>query len=46
MVMSYITMAPMYRDLLGEDPFSAEALDKQLKFILKLAHVALEYEGE
>ena len=46
MVMSYVTMAPMYRDLLGEDPFSPEALDKQLNLILKLAHLAIEYEDE
>ncbi|MCZ6829981.1 MAG: helix-turn-helix domain containing protein [Gammaproteobacteria bacterium] len=46
MVMSYITMAPMYRDLLGEDPFSPDALDKQLKLIMKLAHLVLEYEGD
>jgi AcrR family transcriptional regulator len=43
MVMSYITMAPMYRDLLGEDPFSPEALDKQLELILKLAHLVIEH---
>ena len=41
MVMSYVTMAPMYRDLLGEDPFSPDALQKQLELILKLAHLAL-----
>ena len=46
MVMSYVTMAPMYRDLLGEDPFSPEALDKQLTLIMKLAHLVLEYEGD
>ena len=45
MVMSYITMAPMYRDLLGEDPFSPDALDKQLNLIMKLAHLALDSEG-
>ena len=44
MVMSYITMAPMYRDLLGEDPFSPDALDKQLNLIMKLAHLALDSE--
>jgi AcrR family transcriptional regulator len=43
MVMSYITMAPMYRDLLGEDPFSPEALEKQLELILKLAHLVIEH---
>jgi hypothetical protein len=36
----------MYRDLLGEDPFSPEALDKQLTLMMKLAHLVLEYEGE
>jgi TetR/AcrR family transcriptional regulator len=43
MVMSYITMAPMYRDLLGEDPFSPDALEKQLALILKLAHLVIEH---
>jgi TetR/AcrR family transcriptional regulator len=46
MVMSYITMAPMYRDLLGEDPFSPEALDKQLALILKLAHLVIDNTDE
>ena len=41
MVMSYITMAPMYRDLLGEDPFSPEAEEKQLALILKVANLAM-----
>ena len=45
MVMSYITMAPMYRDLLGEDPFSPEALEKQLALILKLAHLVIDSEA-
>jgi len=44
MVMSYVTMAPMYRDLLGEDPFSPEALEKQLELILKLARLVIEHE--
>jgi len=42
MVMSYITMAPMYRDLLGEDPFSPEALEKQLSLIMALAQLVIE----
>jgi AcrR family transcriptional regulator len=46
MVMSYVTMAPMYRDLLGEDPFSPDALEKQLELILKVARLVIEYEGE
>ncbi len=33
LVMSYVTMAPMYRDLLGQDPFSDEALENQLNLI-------------
>jgi len=43
MVMSYVTMAPMYKDLLGEDPFSPDALNKQLELILKLAHLVIEH---
>ena len=33
LVMSYVTMAPMYRDLLGQDPFSEEALENQLNLV-------------
>ena len=46
MVMSYVTMAPMYRDLLGEDPFSPDALDKQLNLIMKLASLALDFQDD
>jgi AcrR family transcriptional regulator len=42
MVMSYITMAPMYRDVLGEDPLGAGALDKQLSLIMALADLVLD----
>ena len=41
MVMSYITMAPMYRDLLCEDPLGAEAEEKQLTLIMTLARLVL-----
>ena len=44
MVMSYITMAPMYRDLLGEDPFCADAQEKQLALIVTLARLVMERE--
>jgi TetR/AcrR family transcriptional regulator len=43
-VMSYITMAPMYRDMIGIDPFGSEALDKQLTLILKLATAVMSYQ--
>jgi len=43
LVMSYVTMAPMYRDLLGQDPFSDTALDKQLKLIKTLFQAAFHY---
>tara|TARA_R110002110_G_C13470513_1_gene720801 strand:- start:37786 stop:38412 length:627 start_codon:yes stop_codon:yes gene_type:complete len=46
LVMSYVTMAPMYRDLLGEDPFSEAALEKQLNLIKMLFHAAVEYRSE
>lgn len=42
-VMSYITMAPMYRDMIGIDPFGSEALEKQLGLILKLAMAVMSY---
>ena len=44
LVMSYITMAPMYRDLLGEDPLGSGAREKQLELILTLARRVMEPE--
>jgi len=45
LVMSYVTMAPMYRDLLGQDPFSEDALEKQLDLIRTLLRAVFEYRG-
>lgn len=45
LVMSYVTMAPMYRDLLGQDPFSEAALENQLKLIKMLLRAVIEYKG-
>lgn len=44
LVMSYVTMAPMYRDLLGEDPFSDAALEKQLNLVKTLLRAVFEYK--
>jgi TetR/AcrR family transcriptional regulator len=46
LVMSYVTMAPMYRDLLGQDPFSDAALENQLNLIKTLLRAVFEYKGE
>lgn len=46
LVMSYVTMAPMYRDLLGQDPFSEAALDNQLNLIKTLLRAVFEYKGD
>ena len=46
LVMSYVTMAPMYRDLLGQDPFSDSALDQQLNLIKSLLRAVFEYKGD
>ena len=46
LVMSYVTMAPMYRDLLGQDPFSDEALENQLTLIKTLLRAVFAYKGE
>ena len=46
LVMSYVTMAPMYRDLLGQDPFSEAALDQQLNLIKTLLRAVFEYKGD
>lgn len=36
-IMSYLTMAPLYKDMLGMDPFSEQAKQLQTELILKLA---------
>jgi hypothetical protein len=46
LVMSYVTMAPMYRDLLGQDPFSETALENQLNLIKMLLRAVFEYKGD
>jgi AcrR family transcriptional regulator len=46
LVMSYVTMAPMYRDLLGQDPFSDAALEQQLNLIKSLLRAVFEYHGD
>mgnify|MGYP001546306326 CR=1 FL=1 len=46
LVMSYVTMAPMYRDLLGQDPFSEEALENQLALVRTLLRAVFEYRGD
>jgi AcrR family transcriptional regulator len=46
LVMSYVTMAPMYRDLLGQDPYSEAALEKQLQLIRTLLRAVFEYRAE
>jgi AcrR family transcriptional regulator len=46
LVMSYVTMAPMYRDLLGQDPFSESALENQLTLIKTLLKAVFEYKGD
>ncbi len=45
LVMSYITMAPMYRDLLGQDPFTEWAMEQQLKLVKTLLQAVFEYRG-
>ncbi len=45
LIMSYVTMAPMYRDLLGQDPFSESALDNQLTLMKTLLRAVFEYRG-
>lgn len=46
LVMSYVTMAPMYRDVLGQNPMSEAAQENQLRFIMSLLRAALEYKGD
>lgn len=46
LVMSYLTMAPMYRDVLRQDPFAEPALENQLKLIKTLLRAVFEYRGD
>jgi len=46
LVMSYVTMAPMYRDMLGQDPLGEAALENQLKMIKALLRAVFEYTGD
>ena len=46
LVMSYVTMAPMYRDLLGQDPFGEAALENQLNLVKTLMRAVFAYKGE
>lgn len=46
LVMSYVTMAPMYRDLLGQDPFSEDALEQQLALVNTLLKAVFAYRDD
>ncbi|WP_372809704.1 TetR/AcrR family transcriptional regulator [Litorivivens sp.] len=45
-VMSYITMAPMYREMLPVDPFSEEGLMRQKQLISQLARLVFSVGDE
>lgn len=45
LVMSYVTMAPMYRELLGQDPFGEEALERQLVLVRTLLLAMIHFDG-
>lgn len=40
-LVSYITMAPLYRNLINQDPFSAEARQRHLEMVLEMVNSAL-----
>lgn len=44
-VMSYVTMAPMYRDMLGKDPFSEAGTRSQVDSIRILTEALWAYDG-
>lgn len=41
-LMSYITMAPVHRDILGIDPLAPESVEKQKRMILGLAKLVMD----
>lgn len=45
LVMSYLTMAPMYRGLLDSDPLGEEALENQLSLLRTLLLALFEYNA-
>ena len=45
LVMSYVTMAPMYAELLGQDPLGEAALENQLKLVKILLRAVIEYRA-
>lgn len=44
MVMSYITMAPLYEGLIGADPFSAASRRKQEEIVVMLVSAAMDLD--
>jgi TetR/AcrR family transcriptional regulator len=46
LVMSYVTMAPMYSDVLGQDPLSEPALESQIQLIKTLLRAVFAYQGD
>ncbi len=44
-VMSYITMAPLYEGLIATDPFSAASRRKQVEIVVLLVAAAMEFEN-
>ena len=45
LVMSYVTIAPRYSDLLGQDPVSETARDNQLSLMKTLLRAVFEFRG-
>lgn len=45
-VMSYVTMAPMYQDMLGMDPFSEQGTRNQIESIRVLTEAFWAYDAE
>ena len=45
-VMSYVTMAPAYQEMLGMDPFCDEAVDRQIAAVRVLTEAFMVYQGK
>ena len=46
LLISYVTMAPIYRQVLGIDPLTEEAIDMQVAFLNELTRAVWTFKGE
>lgn len=45
-VLSYVTLAPLYKNMIGDDPLSAESSERQVKFLRDLTRFVFSYSDK